>query len=773
MRSDPGVRLNDGEAQLPPSISNLYKLERELGRGGMATVYLARDLRHGRLVALKVVRPEVTRELGTVRFLREIRVAAQLHHPHILPLYDSGMFEAPPDPPSPFYVMPFIEGETLARRLAVEHRLAVGEALGLACEVASALDYAHRQNVVHRDIKPENILLEDGHAVVADFGLARAITAAGEDGLTAEGLTVGTPAYMSPEQSVGEADLDGRTDVYSLACVLYEMLVGEPPFTGGGVRSIFVRRLTESPALLRSHLPDASSALEAVLECALQCDRDDRYPSAALFGQALATLRVGSGQTSVMTAMARPAETPSVAVLPFANLSSDPENEYFSDGVTDEIIGALARVPGLRVAARTSSFAYKGRQADAREIGERLRVATLLEGSVRKAGERVRISAQLVNVADGRHLWAETFDRTLSDVFLLQDELARAIAGALTRKLTGTVSSPLVRPASTDLEAYTLFLRGQHAVQQRTPEGLRLAVEAFTAAVARDPTSARAHAGLASAWALRGFREFGDLPPQNALPQAKVAAETALGLDPLLPEAHAWLGIVHYLWDLDWPGTERELHRAIELKPAMSVAHIWYGLLRATLGRPQEALPHVLEAEALDPLWSTTGLSVGRVLYWCGRYEEALERLQAVRALFPAEWLPIFWCARTCYALGRYDQVLDLLDEAMRTGQEARTLADGLGCQPLRGMAYARLGRMTEAWEIDRMLEASPGTTRLSRAHLQMVLGDHDRALATLETAFGCRDYTALLWANVEPMFDPLRGHPRFIALLRQMRLTE
>ena len=406
----------DPLARLRAVLADRYTIGRELGRGGMAIVFLAQDQKHHRQVAIKVLKPELAAALGRDRFLREIETAAGLNHPHILPLHDSGEADG-----FLYYVIPYIEGESLRDRLDRERQLPLDDALQIAREIADALSYAHTHNILHRDIKPGNILLSAGHSLVTDFGIARAITAPGGGQLTEVGTLVGTPAYMSPEQVDGSQYIDGRADIYSLGCVLFEMLVGEPPFRGSSLTAVIANRLSSplpSPRAFRQLVPEA---VDAAVRKAMADLPADRFATAAQFAEALDTPRP-SGPTPVAV------PDRSIAVLPFKNQSSDPESEYFSDGIAEEIINALAQLPGLQVAARTSSFAFKGKSADIAEVGAKLKVATVLDGSVRKAGNRVRITAQLVNVSDGYHLWSERYDSELDDVFAIQDHIARAIA---------------------------------------------------------------------------------------------------------------------------------------------------------------------------------------------------------------------------------------------------------------------------------------------------------------------------------------------------------
>jgi len=441
--------------RLHAALADRYALERELGRGGMATVYLARDLKHGRPVAIKVLRPEIASALGPERFLREIEVAARLTHPHILPLHDSGEAVG-----FLYYVMPFVEGDSLRDRLEREEQLPLEEALQVTREIADALSYAHSRDVVHRDVKPENILFQAGHAVVSDFGIARAITAAASGTLTEAGIPIGTPGYMSPEQALAKRHLDGRSDIYSLGCVLYEMLAGEPPFTGPTAQAVLARHSLDPVPPLRTVRQAVPLAIEQAVMKALEKVPADRFATASEFADALRTPRAsGPAPTAAIPK--------SIVVLPFANLSPDPDNEYFSDGITEEIINALSQLPGLHVAARTSSFAFKGKSAGIAEVGARLKVATVLEGSVRKAGSRVRITAQLVNVADGYHLWSERYDRELDDIFAIQDAIARTIAHRLEVALAGPAGDMLVTPPTESLAAYQLYLKARYFWNQR------------------------------------------------------------------------------------------------------------------------------------------------------------------------------------------------------------------------------------------------------------------------------------------------------------------
>ncbi len=429
---------SDHLQRLKAALGQRYRIERELGAGGSATVYLADDLKHGRQVALKVLRPELAAAIGAERFLREIKTTANLQHPHILALYDSGE-----DAGVLFYVMPYIAGETLRDRLNREKRLSQPDSIRIVRQVADALAYAHGRDIVHRDIKPENILLDGEQTYVSDFGIARAVSSASETSVTQTGTFVGTPLYISPEQASGELDLDGRSDLYSLACVLFEMLAGEPPFTGATAEAVLVQRFTQPPPRLSDTVGGASPEIDAALYRAMTRDPSDRFSGVLPFVEACTSSTPVSGLAAK-----------SVAVLPFVNIGSGAEDEFFADGVTEEIINALAQFKGLRVAARTSSFAFKGTSQDLRLIGEKLNVAAVLEGSLRRSGSRLRVTAQLVEVANGYQLWSERFDRELTDVFAVQEEIASSIASAMQILLTDKGDERPARPATSNLDCH-------------------------------------------------------------------------------------------------------------------------------------------------------------------------------------------------------------------------------------------------------------------------------------------------------------------------------
>ena len=720
----------------------------------MATVYLAEDLTHARQVAVKVLRPElVTSGAEAARFLREIRIAANLSHPQIVPVHDSGERDG-----FLYFVMPYIGGESLRQRLAREGRLPVPEALIIARSVALALDYAHRRNVIHRDVKPENILLHEGQAVVADFGIARAITAAAADDLTARGLTVGTPAYMSPEQAAAERELDGRSDLYSLACVVYETLTGEPPFAGGSGQRTLSRHLVEPPAPLRQRRPTIPEQVERAVLRALAKEPENRFAGTAEFAAAL------SAPTAEYPAAHRAERF--VAVLPFVNASPDPENEYLSDGLTDELINALANIPGLRVASRTSVFALKGRKDSLRVLGSELGAAVVLEGTVRRAESRVRITTQLTEVNDGRLLWSERYDRRMDDIFDLQEEMARTIVSTLRATFLGDLGDPVSRRYTDNLRAWQLYLKGRFAWNKRTREGIAEAVQYFEEAAREDPGYALAYSGLADCYALEV--DYRGAPVAEGMRRAREEARKALALDEGLAEAHTSLAWVLFIHDWDWEGAGTHFLRAIELNPRYATARQWYGWLLIAMGRTDEAITQGRIALELDPASVSISRSLGWLLYVAQRTGEAIEQLQRALAMNPVSEETQWVLGLAYLQAGRYQEAEIALREADAGARGANHHAfAALGhlavLQGRREEAERALASLTE---LARTRYVSP----VDLARLHIVLGDIDGTFHWLEQAYAERRGW-MTYLNVEPLLEPIRGDPRFADLVRRMKL--
>jgi len=773
--------MSDALARLTIELADRYRIERELGAGGMATVYLAQDLKHQRRVAIKVLRPELAAAIGADRFLREITTTASLRHPHILPLYDSG---AAGD--TLFYVMPFVDGESLRDRLKREKQLPLDDALQIAREVADALSYAHSRGIVHRDIKPENIMLEAGHAVVADFGIAKAISAASGDTLTQTGMAIGTPAYMSPEQAAGDGEVDGRSDLYALGCVLYEMLAGQPPFTGPTVESIVHQHLVADPRPISMLRPAVPAGVVSALQRALAKAPADRFNPVALFSEAI---RPGAATPQPVTVASTPprrsrwgvvviatvavialatgfvvwrraasptsAGAASVAVLPFVDLSSDRSSAYLGDGMAETIINALANVPGLNVAARTSAFSFRDKPEDVREIGRQLGVATVLEGSVQRSGARLRVTAQLIKTSDGLHLWSQNFDRDAADIFAVQDEVARAVVQALPgRPELATPTSPATRKEA----AYESYLQGLFSWNRRTEADLQQAIRSFEQAIAQDSTYAEAWVGLADAYVLLPFYTL--VPTRETVPKAEAAAQRALAINPKLGSAHAALAYAVMNYDWQWARADSEFRLAIALSPGDATAHKWYVDLLGLAGRRDAVLSEARRALELDPLSPNVIVIMGEAYWEYGRDSDAVAEFRKALAINPEHPLALEYAMRHAWSRGDVEQFF-----VLRQRLEAIPPRIDPPTEELR-RAYATGGRNA----VLRALLAVPDARPSDRARWAADLGDFDAAFKYLDQAAAERDIR-LPYVTTWKDYSPLWSEPRFQALLQRMGL--
>jgi len=715
------------ENRLQEALADRYRIDREIGRGGMATVYLAQDLKHRRPVAVKILHQHLAANVGPERFQREVEIAARLSHPHILSLFDSGEAGG-----FLYFVMPFVSGESLRERLTREGKLGLAEALQIARDVAAAMGYAHAQGVVHRDIKPENVMLHEGEAMVTDFGIAKALSG-GSEHLTQTGTAIGTPAYMSPEQASGDQELDGRSDIYSLGCMLYEMLAGQPPFTGPTAQAIIVRRFTEPAPSVRAARAGVPIGVDHLLAQMLARTPEGRVTSATLLAQALSSLIPGNTPPAdLATVVTSQQVTPrSIAVLPFADMSPQKDQDYFCEGIAEEIINALTKIDALRVASRSSAFAFKGRNEDIRRVGEQLSVATVLEGSVRKAGERIRITAQLINVADGYHLWSERYDRDLEDVFAVQDEISDNIVRALRIVLSEDEKRALEKPRADNVEAYEYYLRGRQFFHQFREKGLQFARRMFARAIEIDPNYGRAHAGIADCSSM--LYHYWDASEAN-LNQAESASRRALELAPDLAEAHAARGLALSL-SKRYPEAEAELTAAIRLDPKFFEGHYYFGLALFQEGKLEKAAAAFDQASAVRPedyqapaLRALSLAGLGRESDAAAAFRKTVQITERHVELNPED-------ARAWY-LGACN--------LSRIGEEKRALEWG-----------------------DRALALDPEDAGVlyNLACLNSVLGKVDRALELLEKAvengFGHRE-----WIENDPDLDALREEPRYQALL-------
>ena len=726
--------MSTGAERLAAALADRYRIERELGLGGMATVYLARDLKHDRDVAIKVLRDDVAQSVGRDRFLREIQLAAKLSHPHILPLFDSGDADG-----ALYYVMPVVTGESLRDRLTRERHIPIADAVRYAVEIAGALEHAHRADVVHRDIKPENILLQDGHALLADFGIGKAVDDASTGTLTQVGMSVGTPAYMSPEQAVGE-DVDGRSDLYSLACVLYEMLVGEPPFTGPTVQAVIAKRFVQTPADVTALREGVSREVARALQRALSRVAIDRFDTAKEFAAALVeTAPEPTPRSAKLEAPDR-----SVAVLAFESVGGDDDDEFFADGVTEEILTALAQHPELKVAGRASSFSFKGKAIDPRQVAEQLGVRTLLEGSVRRSRDRVRITARLVDATDGYQLWSERYDRRLEDVFAVQDE----IAAAITEKLRATlaVDSGARRQRTTaSVEAYEAYLKGR-ALLYRRGRYIKAGLAQLERALEFDPTYALAWAGVADTYSLLAY--YGQLKPEDARDRAREASAQALRHGPDLPEAHAARGLFEMVFEWNWKRAEEHLSRGYALDPSYVQGTAWYAVffLGQLCGEWLAALALMEQLVARDPLSAYVQGMYGAALGLGTGTPAGLAAARRACELDPDAF--VSWYAAVIAWSGTNDAV------GMRRTAETAWSLSGRSVHALTvyGSWCAQHGqRDTAGLVLDELCARAPRepASPASRGVLALMLGDRARGELALKQAIAERD--PQVFASVRP----------------------
>jgi serine/threonine-protein kinase len=751
-----------------------YRLERVLGTGGSATVFLAEDLKHDRRVAIKVLHDELAESIGGERFIREIRVAARLTHPNIIPLLDSGNADG-----SMYYVMPFIEGESLRSRLDRGERPSLAEALALTAEVADALEYAHAAGIVHRDIKPENILLLRGHAIVADFGIARALKHASRTttlhGSTTSGIVLGTPAYMSPEQAAGEKEIDGRSDVYSLAIVFFEMMSATLPFVAATTQGLIAKRFIEVAPRLSSRAMGIPASVDEAVAAALSLDPAERPAGALAFARRLAgkdhretaelppvfssaPIPSAAGITTRTLGIITDPTMPSVAVLPLLNLSSDPENEFLSDGITEEIINTLSRLRTLRVAARASSFAFKAHRPSVQEIAQQLGVTNVLDGSVRRSGSRVRVTTQLVDANTGFLVWSDRFDRAFDDAFAIQDDIAKAVADSLSGTLLNE-SGPWTREAVAGA-AYEHYLRGRYALNKRTEAELQLAGEYFTAAAEEQPDYPLAYAGLADALLLLGV--YGAKTPAEVFPPAREAIDRALALDPSLGEGHATLAALLSLYDWDWNAAGETFRRAAALSPRSPTTWQWRAMHHLLpLGRFDEARAAIDRARSLDPLSMAIATSVGVVYHLAGDSAGAVRALRRASELDASFAMTYFFLGGVLRDMGDTAGSIEAFDTAIaKSGGTPEMTAGG-------AQAHARAGDVARARMLASELTAAGARRHVAHslfAQVHAALGDVDAAMSALERAADARE-PELVMLGVRPAYASLRGNPRFAAL--------
>ncbi len=764
--------------RLAQALADRYRIERELGAGGMATVYLAHDLRHDRKVAIKVLRPELAAVIGAERFLAEIRVTANLQHPNLLPLFDSGAAGS-----FLYYVMPFVEGETLRHRLERERQLPVEEVVRIVTLLSGALDYAHAHGVIHRDLKPENILLQAGQPVIADFGIALAVAQAGGARVTETGLSLGTPHYMSPEQAAGEREITAHSDQYSLAAVTYELLSGEPPHTGPTAQVIVARLMTERPRRLRATRSAVPPSVDAAVARALNKTPADRFPSCGAFAQAMvarATRRRVAGFLAAaalaglaLTAAAlflrgrEPAAsggaTQSLAVLPLTNLSGDPADDYFGIGLAEEMTRAIAQT-GVRVIGRVSAGALQARGLDERAIAEELGVTSLLTGTVQRSSGQVRISVTLVSASDGAVRWSERYDRPVANVFAVQDEIAGTVASTLLGSLNRR-ATPARQAETTDPEAHALFLQGQVLFNRRGAANLRQAIVLFERAAARDPGYARAQASLAMAQAVLPAYVVDSTP--EILASAVAAAERAIAMDSTIPESYTALGYGYSLLG-QLRRAELNFRRSLALDSTVSTTWGWYSLLSSRLGEFREAQAQVARGRELEPASMIARIWEAQILHAEGRFAEADSLASATMAMDSTFLLAWTWRANALMAMGQTALAVSLLER-----QVAKLPPVGRPEQAHGQLAYAYAiaGRIPEARAMLRTIRARNGGDLPAFGAVAATLeelGDHEEAVEVLGRAISRSDTWTVQFPRVA-QYARLRRDPRAAAMLDRL----
>jgi TolB-like protein/Tfp pilus assembly protein PilF len=772
--------------RLKAALADRYTIKRELGSGGMATVYLAEDLKHHRQVAIKVLRPELAATLGPERFVREIEIAANLNHPHILPLHDSGEADG-----FLFYVMPYVEGETLRERMNREGQLPLDDALQITREVAAALSYAHTNDVIHRDIKPENVLLSAGEAVVADFGIARAITAAGGEHLTETGISIGTPTYMSPEQGAGSGELNARSDIYSLGCVLYEMLSGDAPYTASTPQAVIAKKLSEPTPRISVVRESVPTGIEAALTKALAKTPADRFQTASAFAEALTpetATRVGRWHrpwrtvtvavVGVLLAAAAlvllnlPGGTAyeRLAVLPPANLMNDPEQEYFVAGMHNALITELQRA-GVVVIARQSMLKYENTEMQIREIAHELGVDALLQPSVMRAGDSVEIEVSLVDGTTQQYVADPIVRRSaLRDVERLYRGLTAAIAAEIHAALTPRAEAHLATVLPVNAQAYDAYLKGQFYAGKMTPPDLEAAIGYFELALEHDPEYARAYAGIALVWGIRS--QFAYVRPRDAVPHMRAAAERAAQLDSTLVEVQWALAGVRtwHLWD--WEGAEVAFERAIEINPNYPDVRAGYSHFLLHMQRPDEAMRQMELAVELDPFNPLIQLFHGFVLGRLGRYDDAIAQFNTLLRTVPNHPGAHGGLHQVYHEKGMYEESLAEANAAYALSgftQAEAALASGYAEGGYRG-AWRCLGdTLATLWNVSY---AHP--TDIATAYFYA--GENSLVLDWLERGFAERDPNMpymCTFTDPDSDWESLRDDPRLRNICSRVGLPQ
>jgi len=787
------------------TFADRYQIIEELGKGGMGRVYKVLDKEVNAKVALKLIKPEIASDKKTIeRFRNELKVARDIAHKNVCRMYHLGKEEG-----AYYITMEYVSGEDLKSFIRRSGLISVGKAISIANQVCEGLLEAHRLGVVHRDLKPQNIMIDkDGNARIMDFGIARSLRA---KGITGSGVMIGTPEYMSPEQVEGK-EADQRADIYSLGVILYEMVTGRVPFEGDTPFSIGVKQKSEiprPPKEIKEQIPEDLNRV--ILKC-MEKEKENRYQSVGELHSELMNLEKGIPTTERIVPERKPLTSreitvtlglkkllvpalvfigivivgviiwqllpkkevipspsepvkPTIAVLPFEDLSSGRDQEALADGIPETLINALSSLEGLYVSARTSSFSFKGKQQDIREIGQKLGVEALLEGSVQVAGNKLRILVRLVNIEDGFPIWSENYNKTADDVFVIQDDIARSVVKALKIKLLGE-EEQIVKSYTDNREAYNLYLRGRFFWEKRGTKDLEKAIEYFEKAIEKDPSYALAYAGLADSYFVLGDNQ--DIPAKEAYPKAKTAAMKALEIDEGLAEAHVTLaGILE--WEHNFKEAVREYQIALELKPGYATAHHWYAFYLSFFGRYDKAIEEIWKARELDPLSPRINVNVGLILYYARQYDRALEELKKSIELFPDHGANYSYLSCVYAQLGQFEEAINAKLHVYEITQGNSELSPWLAyCYALSGNRAETQKRLRDIIEYSKKGFVS----YIVIARVYVGLGDKEQAFIWLDKAYSEKD-SRLTYLKADPTFDPLRSDPHFTALLKKIGLED